>query len=95
MQAQKIFKNLKKHGFNFLQAQKISKNMDIIFYKLRVAQKHGNWILCKVKTAQKPWIWFSSSLKKTKKISISLFLLQAALKSLENMDLFLSNCELF
>ena len=29
------------HGFDFLQAQKISKNMDMMFYKFREAQKHG------------------------------------------------------
>ena len=30
---------LKKHGFNFLKAQKHSKNMNLIFYKLKEAQK--------------------------------------------------------
>ena len=33
------FKKLKKHEFNFLQAQKTSKNMSLIFCKLKKAQK--------------------------------------------------------
>ena len=32
---------LKKHGFNFLQAQKSSKNMDLIFCKLTKALSYG------------------------------------------------------
>ena len=31
-------KKLKKHGFHFLQASKSSKNMHLIFYKLKKAQ---------------------------------------------------------
>ena len=35
-------KKLKEHGFNFLQAQKSSKNMHLIFCNLKKAQK--TWI---------------------------------------------------
>ena len=62
-------KKLKKRGFNFLQAERSSKNVFFIFCKLKKLKKH-EFNFCKLKKPQ-TWIYliffFFASLKKLKK----------------------------
>ena len=48
-------KKLKKHGFNFLQANKTSKSMNLILASLKISQTM-DLIFCKLKKTQKTWI---------------------------------------
>ena len=48
-------KKLKKHEFNFLQAEKTQKTW-IQFFESLKSSKHMNLIFCNLKKAQKTWV---------------------------------------
>ena len=70
---------LKKHGFNFLQAQKAQKTWTLSFASLKRLKKDVFNVFCKLKEAQNTSLFFYK-LKKLKKYGLNFLQVQKAQK---------------